>query len=117
MPQYTPGPWRIGFEDGSGWMDDDDGGWIIGEDEEVVVAGGSLDGLKYGVTDEHNGLLIAAAPELLEAAQRAYELLKLQAEKKAAEAGDEDVDKWLEPEAILLRDVLERAVRPEVPAP
>ena len=56
MPQYTPGPWRIGFEDGTGWMDDDDGAWIIGFEEEVVVAGGSHEGLKYGVPDEHNAL-------------------------------------------------------------
>ena len=41
MTLYTPGPWRIGFEDGTGWMDDDEGGWILGEDEEVVVAGGA----------------------------------------------------------------------------
>ena len=65
MPEYTPGPWRIGFEDGTGWMDDEEGGWIIGADEEVVVVGGSHEGLKYGIPDEHNGLLIAAAPELL----------------------------------------------------
>ena len=43
MPAYTPGPWRIGFEDGTGWMDDEDGGWIIGSEEEVVVVGGSHD--------------------------------------------------------------------------
>lgn len=114
MPRYTPGPWRIGFEDGAGWMDDEDGGWIIGVDEEVVVAGGSHDGLKYGILDEHNALLIAAAPELLEAAKRAYAFFRILAEKKAAETGETDVEKCLEPEAILLRDVLERAERPEV---
>ncbi len=112
MPAYTPGPWRIGFEDGTGWMDDEDGGWIIGSEEEVVVVGGSHEGLKYGVPDEHNALLIAAAPELLEAAKRAYAFFQLLAEKKAAETGETDVDKSMQPEAILLRDVLERAERP-----
>jgi len=115
MPAYTPGPWRIGFEDGAGWMDDEDGGWIIGFEEEVVVVGGSHEGLKYGVPDEHNGLLIAAAPELLEAAKRAYAFFKILAENKAEETGETDVEKCLEPEAILLREVLERAERPEPP--
>ena len=115
MPAYTPGPWRIGFEDGTGWMDDEDGGWIIGFEEEVVVAGGSHEGLKYGVPDEHNGLLIAAAPELLEAAKRAYAFFKILAEKKAAETGETDVEQCMEPEAILLREVLERAERPALP--
>jgi hypothetical protein len=114
MPQYTPGPWRIGFEDGTGWMDDEDGAWIIGSEEEVVVAGGSHEGLKYGVPDEHNALLIAAAPELLEAAKRAYAFFELLAEKKAEETGETDVETCLEPEAVLLRDVLERAERPQV---
>ncbi len=115
MPAYTPGPWRTGFEDGTGWMDDEDGGWIIGFEEEVVVAGGSHEGLKYGVPDEHNGLLIAAAPELLEAAKRAYAFFKVLAEKKAAETGETDVEKCMEPEALLLREVLERAERPQLP--
>ena len=114
MPQYTPGPWRIGFEDGTGWMDDEDGGWIIGADEEVVVVGGNHEGLKYGIPDEHNGLLIAAAPDLLEAAKRAYAFFELLAAKKAEETGEADVEKCLEPEAILLRDVLERAERPQL---
>lgn len=114
MPRYTPGPWRIGFEDGTGWMDDEDGGWIIGSEEEVVVVGGNHEGLKYGVLDEHNGLLIAAAPELLDATKRAYAFFRILAEKKAKETGEPDVDKCLEPEGILLRDVIERAERPEV---
>ena len=115
MPAFTPGPWRIGFEDGTGWMDDDDGGWIIGFEEEVVVVGGSHEGLKYGVPDEHNGLLIAAAPELLEAAKRAYAFFRILAENKAAETGETDVEKCMEPEALLLREVLERAERPQLP--
>ena len=114
MPSYTPGPWRIGFEDGTGWMDDDDGAWIIGFEEEVVVVGGSHEGLKYGVPDEHNALLIAAAPELLEAAKRAYAYFELRAEEKAKQSGESDVDKCMEPEGLLLRDVLERAERPSL---
>ncbi len=112
MPQYTPGPWRIGFEDGTGWMDDDDGAFIIGEDEEVVVAGGSHEGLKYGVLDEHNGLLIAAAPELLETAKRAYSFFEILAAQKASERDGASVEDCLEPEAVLLRDVLSKAERP-----
>ena len=117
MPRYTPGPWRIGFEDGTGWMDDEDGGWIIGSEEEVVVVGGNHEGLKYGVLDEHNGLLIAAAPDLLDAAKRAYAFFRILAKNKAAETGESNVEECLEPEAILLRDVLEQAERPELPKP
>jgi len=94
-------------------MDDEEGGWIIGDEEEVVVAGGRHEGLKYGVLDEHNGLLIAAAPDLLEAARRAYALLELQAEKSAAAEGRTDIEAFLEPEAVLLKEVLERAYRPD----
>lgn len=114
MPQYTPGPWRIGFEDGTAWMDDEDGGFIIGEDEEVIVAGGSHEGLKYGVLDEHNGLLIAAAPELLEAAKQAYRFFEVLAKKKVREQEHDgaSASDCLEPEAILLRDVIEKAERP-----
>jgi hypothetical protein len=98
-------------------MDDEDGGWIIGADEEVVVVGGSHQGLKHGIPDEHNGLLIAAAPDLLDAAKRAYAYFELLAAKKAAETGETDIQKCLEPEGVLLRDVLERAERPELPSP
>jgi len=98
-------------------MDDEDGGWIIGSEEEVVVVGGNHEGLKYGVLDEHNGLLIAAAPDLLDAAKRAYAFFRILAEKKAEETGETDVDACLEPEAILLRDILEQAERPELPKP
>ncbi len=110
MPAYTPGPWRIGFEDGTGWMDEEDGAWIIGAEEEVVVAGGSHEGLKYGVPDEHNALLIAAAPDLLEAAKRALAFFEILAEKKAAEDNGRPED-CLEPEGVLLREVIERAER------
>ena len=110
MPAYTPGPWRIGFEDGTGWMDEEDGAWIIGAEEEVVVAGGSHEGLKYGVPDEHNALLIAAAPDLLEAAKRAFAFFEILAEKKAAEVEGRPED-FLEPEGVLLREVIERAER------
>jgi len=97
-------------------MDDEDGGWIIGSEEEVVVVGGNHEGLKYGVLDEHNGLLIAAAPELLDAAKRAFAFFQTLAEKKASEIGEADIDKCLEPEAILLRNVLEHAERADMPA-
>ncbi|HXV64514.1 MAG TPA: hypothetical protein VEK15_27705 [Vicinamibacteria bacterium] len=105
MSAYTPGPWRVGFEDGTGGVDDDGGAWIIGADEEIVVAGGSHDGLKYGVTDEANARLISVAPDLLAAAQRAlafFELLRDKSPGRGGEAG-------LEPEALLLKDVIRRA--------
>ena len=105
MSAYTPGPWRVGFEDGTGGVDDDGGAWIIGADEEIVVAGGSHDGLKYGVTDEANARLISLAPDLLAAARRALAFFELLAEKTEAEGGPAE----LEPEALLLKDVIWRA--------
>ena len=62
--------------------------------------------------DEHNGLLIAAAPELLEAAKRAYRFLEILAEKKAAEQDGASASDCLQPEAILLRDATAKAERP-----
>ena len=114
MPAYTPGPWRVGFEDGTGGVDEDGGAWIIGEDEEVVVAGGSHEGLKYGVPEEANARLIAMAPELLEAAKRAFAYFEILAEKKLAEAGDGGrASDHLEPEGLLLRELIFKAVGDE----
>jgi len=113
MARYTPGPWRVGFEDGTGGVDDEGGAWIIGADEEIVVAGGSHDGLKYGVPDEDNARLIAATPDLLRAAQRAFAYFEILAEKKLAERGASNGHtsaEYLEPEAILLREAIFFAV-------
>ena len=105
MSAHTPGPWRVGFEDGTGGVDDDGGAWIIGADEEIVVAGGSHEGLKYGVTDEANARLISVTPELLAAAQRALAFFELLAEKTQSEGEAAE----LEPDALLLRDAIRRA--------
>jgi hypothetical protein len=110
---YTPGPWRIGFPDGTGGVDGEDGAWIIGADEEIVVAGGSHDGLKYGVPDEDNARLIAAAPDLLRAAQRAFAYFEILAETKLAAKGASNGHtsaEYLEPEAMLLREAIFFAV-------
>ncbi len=107
MAAHTAGPWRIGFEDGTGMADEEDGAWIIGLDDEIVVAGGSHEGLKYGVPDEDNAHLIAAAPDLFEAAKRAYVYLEIQAKRKWSEQkasnGKSTIEDYMEPEALLLR--------------
>ena len=112
MGEHTPGPWRVGFEDGTGGVEKESGAWIIGVEDEIVVAGGNHDGLKYGVPDEDNAKLIAAAPELLEAAKRAYAYFQIQAEKKRAEETDDPErtpEQFLEPEGMLLREVIFKA--------
>ncbi len=113
MEAHTPGPWRIGFEDGTGMADEEGGAWIIGLDDEIVVAGGSHEGLKYGVPDEDNARLIAGAPDLLEAAKRAFVYLEIQAEKKWSEHkatnGKSSPEDFLEPEALLLHEAIVRA--------
>jgi hypothetical protein len=112
MGEYTPGPWRIGFDDGSGMAGEAGGAWIIGLDDEIVVAGGVHEGLKYGVPDMDNARLIAAAPDLLEAAKRAFVYFEIMAEKKLNEATSHEgsnAKKHLEPEALLLREAIAKA--------
>ncbi len=110
MSAHTPGPWHVGFLDGTGGPDEEGGAWIIGVDEEIVVAGGSHDGLKYGVPDEDNAKLIAAAPHLLQAARRAYVFFEIMAEKKYKEKkegnGHGAVEEFLEPEGRLIREAI-----------
>lgn len=73
---HTPGPWHIGFKDGSGGLSDNEGAYIVGyvdsDLENVVVVGGSDDwSLPFGVVNEADAHLIAAAPDLLAAAIKA----------------------------------------------
>jgi hypothetical protein len=47
---HTPGPWRVGFSDGSG-ASEDGGYWITANDKCVVRSGDSF-GLLYGIESE-----------------------------------------------------------------
>ena len=117
MAAYTPGPWRIGVDDSDVEEDEKGGAWIIGVDDEIVVAGGSHEGLKYGVPDAANARLIAAAPDLLEAAKRALAYFEILAENRLSEEGvspdSVSLDDYLEPEALLLREVIQTAEGPD----
>ena len=67
MSGHTPGPWAVGFSDGSGV---DEGAYIVARDSTVVVRGGNPQGdLEFGVQLEPDARLIAAAPELLDVIQ------------------------------------------------
>jgi hypothetical protein len=116
MSSYTPGPWRIGVDDSDVAGDEKGGAWIIGLDDEIVVAGGSYEGLKYGILDIDNAYLIAAAPDLLEAAKRALVYFEVMAEKKLSQKdgtnGGPAIESHLEPEALLLREAITRAEGP-----
>jgi hypothetical protein len=64
---HTPGPWRIGYKDNSGMAP---GALCITADRapgdnECVVGGGDSFGCPYGVHNEDDAHLIAAAPDLL----------------------------------------------------
>ena len=65
MNSPTPGPWRIGYDDGSGAGEDNEGIYIIAVGEEAVVRGGRDDyGIAHGVVCMEDAHLIAAAPDL-----------------------------------------------------
>ena len=76
------------------------------------MAGGTHEGLKYGVPDLDNARLIAATPDLLEAAKRAFVYFEIMAEKKldgnVSNPGS-SAEKHLEPEALLLREAIAKA--------
>lgn len=113
MADHTPGPWNIGESQDIDGSDEKGGAWIIGLDDEIVVAGGSYEGLKYGVLDHANARLISATPDLLEAAKRAFAYLEIQAEKlfneKKATNGKSSVEDYMAPEALLLRSAIHKA--------
>lgn len=68
---HTPGPWSIGFSDGSGAFEkDDEGAWIMGQDcsvdGEIVIRGGR-DGfapIPLGVLRRPDAHLITQAPHV-----------------------------------------------------
>lgn len=67
MP-YTPGPWHIGFADGSGAEEF----WVVGAGDQAVVHGRGDCCHIGGIFEEANATLIAAAPDLLEALKAAW---------------------------------------------
>lgn len=66
---HTPGPWKVGYSDGSGAENiPREGAEITDAYDNVIVRGGSPWGdIAYGVLQGEDARLIAAAPELLEA--------------------------------------------------
>lgn len=70
LNQATPGPWTLGFDDGSGRGEDGDGIYVRAETEELaanksVVAAGCDDwGVPHGVLREAGARLIALAPDM-----------------------------------------------------
>ena len=65
--KHTPGPWKIGFSDGSGAGQYDEGIWIVAEGNNPIVRGGQDQGVPVGVVTPADARLIAATPALLEA--------------------------------------------------
>lgn len=56
--KHTPGPWQVGFADGSGHS------YITDTQGRVVVRGGyDSHGIKHGVVKKSDARLIASAPE------------------------------------------------------
>lgn len=81
----TPGPWVARVSDGE---------WVVAHDRgDVLVASCGLAGVGY-VTPEHDANLIAAAPEL-------YEAARLFVEEYDAQEGDEGVAMMLAYNAAL----------------
>jgi hypothetical protein len=62
--KHTPGPWQVGFADGSGHS------YITNLQGRVVVRGGyDYHGIKHGVVKKSDARLIASAPDLLAVAR------------------------------------------------
>lgn len=68
-PAFTPGPWAVGFSDGSGKTYITAGDHPARNDVPVVVVSGAEDdwGFTHGVQNPDDARLIAAAPELYSA--------------------------------------------------
>jgi hypothetical protein len=60
--KFTPGPWFVGYSDGSGASDED--GYCIVRDGEPVVRSADSFGILYGIEKRADAYLIAAAPDL-----------------------------------------------------
>ncbi len=78
--KHTPGPWRLGYEDGSGVADDYTKGYCITAGERTVVYSGDSFGVLYGIEREADARLISSAPELLAALEKAAERMDVYAE-------------------------------------
>lgn len=77
---HTPGPWQVGFSDGSGptYIVAGDHAAVPGVSHVVTVVGGSEDswGLPQGVRNSADACLIAAAPDLLCELKRLVRMLE-----------------------------------------
>lgn len=108
--KFTPGPWQVGFPDGTGRKKDADFGiYIIAPEiynnpelmrkttsDGVVVRGASgkhAQTVPQGIWNEADGHLIAAAPELYVALEKAVEELGF-AWKHEAESGGDFADDY-----------------------
>ena len=65
-PKFTPGPWAVGFSDGSGETYITAGDHPAQKDYPVIIVSGADDGwgISQGVRNPADAALIAAAPEL-----------------------------------------------------
>ena len=71
IASITPGPWKLGYSDGSGARQNDweseEGFYITDPLDNEIVRGGEDEGIPIGVLHEGDAKLIAAAPTLLNA--------------------------------------------------
>lgn len=83
---FTPGPWRVGYADGSGGGNPDDYNeyFMITsvETDEQVVSGasgesGDMRSWCVGIEDEHDATLISAAPDMYAALEQLLEGIDL----------------------------------------
>lgn len=66
-PAFTPGPWKVGYDDGSG-IDHEKGCFTItaAKCTQTVVWSGDSFGMVYGVRNFADARLIAAAPRMFD---------------------------------------------------
>src|SRR4051812_2815030 len=87
--KHTPGPWTIGYTDGSGALiDDSNGAYVVGPwMSGLVIRGGEKEGIPCGVLREQDARLIAASPDLLAAIRRIFREVSVCGSSKCADMG------------------------------
>ena len=88
---WTPGPWSVGYSDGSGVDDERPYYCVVGPAETAVVLSGDSFGVLYGITNKADARLISSAPDMLEALRVAASVLAFTTSDSKYDAAKEKI--------------------------